>query len=341
MVLREKILSDDELLTLSSDNHYCVNPYFGCSELCPDSKWTLLPGWEGQITARVNVVDIFRSRMRTWDRSKRIVIGSFCDPYEHIERDYRLTRGLLQVCKEQKIHFVLSTSSAMIVDDIDLLVSMKNQAVVIFELSHIDRLVRYEKCGFHDVIAAANALHRKGIKVIATLAPYLKGITDANKILSDLDNGILLYIAPLDLSTNWTAAGRLLPEIYRYKPELLDHYGWVIKGNNAEVEFEEYMQQFNLNHRVKRFPLNIQYENCADLTASGSVKTTQPHKKYSGEFKQKVIETMIQNHLGYDKTAKLFGVSTGNRVSSWHKIYLKEGPEGLYVERRGNWQKKK
>ena len=341
MILQEGYISEESLFEITAHDHYYVNPYYGCSEGCPYCYWTSIPGWEGQITARVNIVDVFKSRMKSWDKTKRICFGSFCNPYESIERDYRLTRGLLQVCKDEKIHFMLTTSSSLIVDDIDLIESMKEQAIIVFELSRIDRLVRFEKGGFHDVLAAANAFHRKGIKVIATLSPYLKGITDTNKILHELDNEIPLYLGALDLHTNWTTAGRLLPQIYQYKPELLDHYGWVIKGNNAEVEFEEYMQQFNLNHRVKRFPLNIQYENCADLTASGSVKTTQPHKKYSGEFKQKVIETMIQNHLGYDKTAKLFGVSTGNRVSSWHKIYLKEGPEGLYVERRGNWQKKK
>ena len=340
MILQEKTISQNELFEVSAHEHYYVNPYFGCSEKCPYCYWTSVPGWEGQITARVNIVEVFAERMRSWDKTKRICFGSYCNPYEFLERDYRLTRGLLQVCKEQRIHFLLTTSSSLIAEDIDLIASMKEQAVIVFELSRIDRLVRFEKAGFHDVIEAANAFHKRGIKVLATLSPYLKGITDANQILKELSPGIPLYIGSLDLQTNWTTAGRLLPEIYRYKPELLDHYGWVIQGNHAETEFEAYMQQFAFNHRVKRFPLDIQYENCVDLTSDDPVTPRMPHKRYSGEFKQKVVEAIVQNKLSYRQAAKLFGVSSGNRVSSWHKIYLSEGVEGLYVERRGKWQKK-
>lgn len=341
MYLQERFISEDELFEITAHNHYYVNPYFGCSEGCPYCYWTSIPGWEGQITARINIAAVFAERMKSWDKTKRVCFGSYCNPYEGIEKEYRLTRDLLKVCKDQKIHFMLTTSSSLIVDDIDLIASMKDQAIIVFELSRIDRLVRFEKGGFHDVLDAANAFYKRGVKVLATLSPYLKGITDANKILGKLHSGIPLYLGALDLQTNWTTAGRLLPEIFQYKPELLDYYGWVIKDNNAEIEFENYMQQFAMNPRVKRFPLDIQYENCVNLTESNPKRPIIQHKKYSGELKQKVVETMIENNLSYEKTAQLFGVSNGHRVASWHKIYLKEGVEGLYVERRGNWQKKK
>lgn len=264
MILQESVITEDKLFEVTAHEHYYVNPYFGCSENCPYCYWTSIPGWEGQITARVNIVEVFSAKMKSWDKTKRVCFGSYCNPYEFLEKDYRLTRGLLQVCKEQKVHFMLTTSSSLIVDDIDLIASMKDQAIIVFELSRIDRLVRFEKGGFHDVLAAANAFHRKGIKVLATLSPYLKGITDAERILEELDADIPLYLGALDLQTNYTTAGRLLPQIYQYKPELLQHYGWVIKDNHAEEEFEEYMIRFENNPRVKRFPLDIQYENCGN-----------------------------------------------------------------------------
>ena len=63
------------------------------------------------------------------------------------------------------------------------------------------------------------------------------------------------------------------------------------------------------------------------------------YKKYSGEFKQQVVETMKKEGLSYSEAARQFGVSTDKRVSSWERIYLTEGPEGLYVERRGRSSK--
>ena len=57
-------------------------------------------------------------------------------------------------------------------------------------------------------------------------------------------------------------------------------------------------------------------------------------KRYTGEFKQKVVESMQASKLSYKETARQFKVDD-KRVAAWERIYLAEGAEGLYVERRG------
>ena len=64
-----------------------------------------------------------------------------------------------------------------------------------------------------------------------------------------------------------------------------------------------------------------------------------PNKRYTGEFKQMVVETMMSEKLSYCEAARQFDISDHNRVSSWERIYLMEGPEGLYIERRGRSSK--
>lgn len=60
------------------------------------------------------------------------------------------------------------------------------------------------------------------------------------------------------------------------------------------------------------------------------------NKRYTGEFKQKVVETMKKEKLSYRETAREFDIPNGDKVvSKWERIYLEEGPEGLYIERRG------
>ena len=59
-----------------------------------------------------------------------------------------------------------------------------------------------------------------------------------------------------------------------------------------------------------------------------------PNKRYTGEFKQKVVETMQKEKLSHKEAEREFGLPH-NRAASWERIYLEEGPEGLYVERRG------
>ena len=61
-----------------------------------------------------------------------------------------------------------------------------------------------------------------------------------------------------------------------------------------------------------------------------------PNKRYTPEFKEQVIKTMLEEGLGYRETCRRFEVNSRNRIKSWERIYLEEGPEGLSVERRGH-----
>ncbi len=64
-----------------------------------------------------------------------------------------------------------------------------------------------------------------------------------------------------------------------------------------------------------------------------------PNKRYTPEFKKRVIETMRQEHLSYSETARRFEINSHHRIQSWERIYLEEGPEGFEIERRGRGSK--
>ena len=57
-------------------------------------------------------------------------------------------------------------------------------------------------------------------------------------------------------------------------------------------------------------------------------------KQYAGEFKQRVVEDMRENKLGQRETAEKYEVPR-SAIQRWERIYLEEGTEGLYIERRG------
>ena len=64
-----------------------------------------------------------------------------------------------------------------------------------------------------------------------------------------------------------------------------------------------------------------------------------PNKRYTPEFKKLVVETMLKENLSYSETARQFEVKDHHLIQSWERIYLTEGPEGLFVERRGRGKK--
>ena len=61
----------------------------------------------------------------------------------------------------------------------------------------------------------------------------------------------------------------------------------------------------------------------------------KPNKRYTPEFKIKVVKTMQEEKLSYHEAARQFDVRDHHSVARWERIYLEEGEEGFYVERRG------
>lgn len=64
-----------------------------------------------------------------------------------------------------------------------------------------------------------------------------------------------------------------------------------------------------------------------------------PNRKYTGEFKQMVVETLREEKLSYKETMRQFEIGDHHIIQRWERIYLEEGPEGLYMERRGRGSK--
>ncbi len=57
--------------------------------------------------------------------------------------------------------------------------------------------------------------------------------------------------------------------------------------------------------------------------------------KYSGEFKESVLEYMKQNHLSYNETALHFKIRSIVTVMKWDDLVIKEGKSRLHEDRRG------
>lgn len=56
---------------------------------------------------------------------------------------------------------------------------------------------------------------------------------------------------------------------------------------------------------------------------------------FTGEFKQNVVEYMRTNSLSYRETARKFELPSHKPIMQWERIYLEEGPGGLFIDRRG------
>ena len=97
------------------------------------------------------------------------------------------------------------------------------------------------------------------------------------------------------------------------------HHSYVEASNNFNIPSAENVRQW-----CKKYELH---------GPAGLLKNEKT--SYSGEFKQSVVEYMHTNHLSASETAMYFNFGNANHVLKWERIYCEEGPQGLYIERRG------
>jgi len=60
-----------------------------------------------------------------------------------------------------------------------------------------------------------------------------------------------------------------------------------------------------------------------------------PNKRYTSEFKLLVVEDMINSNLDYRETINKYNIRSTTQLKRWERIYLEEGSDGLFIERRG------
>jgi DNA repair photolyase len=111
-----------------------INPYRGCEHGCiycyarPNHGYVgLSPGldFETRLFAKTNAADLFRSELARNDyQCEPIHIGGVTDPYQPIERHYRITRQLLEIALERRQPVTLITKGSLVERDIDLLAEL-------------------------------------------------------------------------------------------------------------------------------------------------------------------------------------------------------------------------
>src|SRR3977135_25225 len=117
-----------------------INPYQGCEHGCiycyarPSHAYLgLSPGldFETRLFAKENAAELLREELsRPGYRCELISLGANTDPYQPIERERRITRGILEVLREFRHPVGIVTKGALIERDLDLLEPMAREGLV-------------------------------------------------------------------------------------------------------------------------------------------------------------------------------------------------------------------
>ena len=210
-----------------------INPYRGCEHGCiycfarPTHAFLgLSPGldFETKLFAKTNAAQTLeRELAEPGYEVSTIAIGTNTDPYQPIERRYRIMRGILEVLSATNHPVGIVTKSALVLRDLDILTSMAKRDLVKVAVSvtTLNRRLAHAmepRASTPDKrIETLQRLLGSGIPASVMVAPVIPGLTDMEmeRILERASSvgiknaGYVLLRLPLeigDLFTEWLQA---------------------------------------------------------------------------------------------------------------------------------------
>lgn len=171
-----------------------INPYRGCEHGCiycyarPSHAYLgLSPGldFETQLVAKPNAAELLRQELQARNyQCSPISLGANTDPYQPIERQYQITRQIIEVLAEFNHPCSIITKSALVERDIDLLAPMAEKNLVRVNLSittldnELCRKLEPRASAPQRRLQAITNLKQAGIPVNVLVAPVIPVLTD-------------------------------------------------------------------------------------------------------------------------------------------------------------------
>lgn len=164
--------------------HGCIYCYARPSH----AYWGLSPGldFETRIILKPNVAELLRQElMQPRYQPAPLALGANTDPYQPLERRYRLTRRILEVLAEFRHPLLLTTKSALVERDLDLLAGLAewNLVQVMVSVASLDRDLarRLEPRAATPPrrIETIRRLNAAGVPAGILVAPIIPALTDS------------------------------------------------------------------------------------------------------------------------------------------------------------------
>ncbi|NTG49489.1 PA0069 family radical SAM protein [Agrobacterium rhizogenes] len=223
-----------------------INPYRGCEHGCiycfarPTHAYMGLSAgldFEAKLFAKPDAAKLLeRELARPGYKPRVIAIGTNTDPYQPIEKEWRIMRQILEVLNKANHPVAIVTKSALVMRDIDILKEMaaKNLVRVGLSVTTLDRklarTMEPRAATPQRRLEAIRALSEAGIQTAIMVAPIIPAlndheierILDAGKAAGAMEASYVILRLPLEVSPlfrDWLL--QHYPDRYRHVMSLI------------------------------------------------------------------------------------------------------------------------
>ena len=216
MVIKELNIKDYLIKSNLPDSDYVINPYVGCTHGCKYCYASFMKRFTGHKENWGDFIDIKRCNKPIDLRKisgKNIFLSSVTDCYNQYEKDFCITRNILEQLVNSDCYLSISTKSKLILRDIDLLKQMKN-LVVCMSINTLNEKFRSDMDNASTIkerMDTLKELHNNGIYTVLFMSPIFPYITEWKEIIDQTKDYVDEYwFENLNLRGN-------------YKKEILDY----------------------------------------------------------------------------------------------------------------------
>lgn len=216
MVIKELNIKDYLIKSNLPDSDYVINPYVGCTHGCKYCYASFMKRFTGHKENWGDFIDIKRCNKPIDLKKisgKNIFLSSVTDCYNQYEKDFCITRNILEQLVDSDCNLSISTKSKLILRDIDLLKQMKN-LIVCMSINTLNEKFRSDMDNASTIkerMDTLKELHNNGIYTVLFMSPIFPYITEWKEIIDQTKDYVDEYwFENLNLRGN-------------YKKEILDY----------------------------------------------------------------------------------------------------------------------
>lgn len=165
-----------------SEKSYCLNPYTGCQHGCLYCYATFMrkytehkERWGEFVDVKINSPELLAKEIKLAHRWE-VIVSSVTDPYQPLERRYKLTRQCLKILLKYQMPVSILTKSSLVLRDMDLLLQFDHCEVgltITTEKDKIRKLFEPYSSPIPERIRALETFHRSGLRTYAFIGPIL------------------------------------------------------------------------------------------------------------------------------------------------------------------------
>ncbi len=169
---------------------YCINPYTGCSHACKYCYATYMKKytnhsepWGSFVDVKVGAPGVLEKQIK--EKRGNIYFSSVTDPYQPLERKYKITRKCLEVLLMRQFPVSIQTKSSLVLRDLDL-IKRFGSVEVGFTICMGDKDARCLEPGASppsERIKALKQFHEAGIRTYVFMGPVIPGVSDPEDIV--------------------------------------------------------------------------------------------------------------------------------------------------------------